>query len=127
MEQPRVELMKRGLVMEEKKPVIGNQRTEEQQETPEKLQFMIAAYERHQKIAHGNKERLTDLLGRKSANKWNATKKAKMVRRYMRADQSITECSDALDQLRHRLSQITTAAGPNISSPFTPPVATSEG
>lgn len=95
----------------DKKPLIGNERTEEQpQETPEKLQAMIAAYSRAKNNASSDKTRLEDLLQRRSANKWDAAKKAKMVRRYMRATQTIEEATSTLDQLEHRLSQITTAA-----------------
>lgn len=125
------------------KPLIGNQRTEEQQETPEKLQFMIEAYGRQLRNATNDKVRLTDLMARKSANGWisqsrhprrrgkwqagwDSTKKTKMVRRFMRAEQMINECNDALDKLKHRLSQITTEPNPNLNvAPFVPPPATS--
>lgn len=129
MEQPHAELMKRGFtmedVMEEKKPLIGNERTEEK-ETPEKLQAMIAAYVRQKGFAESDKSRFSDLLQRKSAQKWDPTKKAKMVRRYMRADQLINECVDTLEKLKDRLSTVTKAKDPNYNvAPFVPPPATS--
>lgn len=95
----------------EKKLIIGNDRTEEK-ETPERLLFMMTAYTRQKSISESNKVRLTDMMQRKKAKKWDAEKKQKMVRRLMSADQMINECNDALDQLAHRLSQITTVATP---------------
>lgn len=127
----------------DKQPIIGKERTEEQPETPEKLQFMIVAYARQLRNATSDKTRLTDLMGRKSANGWisqsrhprkkgkfqpgwGSAKKTKMVRRYMRAEQMINECNDALDKLKHRLSQITTEPNANYNvAPFVPPPATS--
>lgn len=105
---------------------------------------MIQAYSRQLRNAKSDKDRLTDLMGRKSANGWisksksprkknkfqpgwDASKKTKMVRRFMRAEQMINECDDALDKLKHRLSQITTAPNSNFNvAPFVPPTPTSE-
>ena len=89
-------------------PLIGNPRQEEPKETPERLKAMIAAYAQAKSSAEGAKKRLGEQMQRQSAKKWDAAKKAKMVRRYMTADQTITEASQLLDQLQHRLEQITT-------------------
>lgn len=94
----------------DKKPLIGNERTEQpQEETPERLKAMLAAYTRAKSSAETNKERLAELLQRKSAKKWDQMKKAQMVRRYMTADQTITEATGVIDQIQHRLEQITHA------------------
>lgn len=87
------------------KTLIGNEPSEKK-ENPTQLKAMIAAYVRHRNNAQNDKERLVELMRRKSALKWNGSKKAQMVRRYIRADESINEASDAIDQLEHRLSQI---------------------
>ena len=77
---------------------------------------MIAAYSKQKTSSENDKVRLTQLMGRKKARKWNTAKKQKMARRYTRADQMINECVDVLDQLTHRLSQITTESRQPVTS-----------
>lgn len=129
--------------MEEKKQLIGNDRTEERKETPEQIQYMIAAYTRQLNCSMSDKARITELMGRKSANGWvsksrhprckgkkragwDATKKAQMVRRLMKASQSVNECIDTIDKLKLRLVEISPKLDPNYNvAPFVPSPATS--
>lgn len=75
-------------------------------ETPEKLQAMIAAYRRQKSCAESSKTRLHKLMARRSATKWDVAKKQRMVRRLSTALDVIRECDDVLDKLEHRLTQI---------------------
>lgn len=99
-----------GATTQANKPLIGNERTEQPEETPERLTAMIAAYTRAKTNAEGDKARLADLMQRKKAQTWDAAKKAKMVRRFMTANKTIDEAAPMINHLQDRLSQITTAA-----------------
>lgn len=87
---------------------------------------MLVAYTTARTHAEGAKARLTDLMSRKIAKKWDLDKKQKMTRRYVTTGQIITEANEAIDQITHRLSQITTEPKlANNVAPFVPPPATS--
>jgi len=89
------------------------------------IQRQIQAYTRVKANAGSRKERLTELMQRRSAKKWDPKKKAQMVRRLMTASEELDQSVDFLDQLNHRLEQITTQATPPIHIPFVPEPATS--
>lgn len=90
----------------DKKQLIGNTPAEETKETPEKVKAMIAAYSFVRSNAENSKERLNMLMQRKSAKDWDAAKKAKMVRRYMTANQTIDEASETIEGLVQRLAEV---------------------
>lgn len=93
-----------------KKSIIGNQPTETTPETPEKLESMLVVYGRMQTVAKSRKDRLADLMQRSGASKWDPKKKAQMVRRLVEATNGADQLGTLVDQLQHRLQQITTAA-----------------
>jgi hypothetical protein len=107
------------------KPIIGNAKAENNMEDPAVLQRQIAFYSHVQVCATSRKARLEDLMQRKIAKTWDAAKKAKMVRRLMTANQELDQSVDALDQLKHRLEQVTTQAVVGNVAPFVPGPATS--
>lgn len=84
----------------------------QQEESPERLKAMLKAYSAAKRNAESTKTRLTDLMSRKIAKKWDLDKKQKMTRRYVATGQIIKEATDLIDQITHRLSQITTEARP---------------
>jgi hypothetical protein len=108
-------------------PLIGNQPATPQKEDPVMIVRQIIFFNHTKMCAMARKARLEDLMQRKhSPKKWDAAKKAKMVRKLMTANQELEESVNALDQLNHRLSQITTQEPQaNNVAPFVPPPATS--
>ena len=91
-----------------KKPLIGNApATQPQPESPERLEAMIVAYARFYNFSASNKERLTRLMKRRSAQKWSPAKKAQMTRRYMEATTGVDQSEQLVAQLKSRLEQVT--------------------
>lgn len=78
-----------------------------QPETPERLLGQIYQFALQQHFAVARKERLEELMQRKKARTWDNAKKAKMVRRLMAVTKERQETDTALEQLKFRLSQIT--------------------
>lgn len=98
---------KRGLIVEEnKRSLIGNQPVAPQQDTPERLEAMMAGYARHGAFAEARKQRLADLMQRRSAKKWSPAKKAQMARRYFEAGQGAEQAIEQVALLRDRLQQL---------------------
>lgn len=93
--------------VENMKPIIGNPKTEKPVETSEQLHAMIRAYGRYYETSLACKERITVLMKRPSAHKWDQKKKAQMVRRLVEATTGVDQANDMIDQLKHRLSQNT--------------------
>lgn len=79
---------------------------QEQRDNPELLIRQLAHFARLYKAASVRKERLQDLMRRKSVQNWAPEKTQKMVRRLMATTKEIEQAENALDQLRHRLSQM---------------------
>src|SRR5262249_37634437 len=82
----------------------------QQEESPEKkierLKGWLEHFARIYRFAGLRKERTEMLMRRKSAQKWPAQKKARMVRRLMTANKEIEQATDALDRVSHELSQL---------------------
>ena len=95
-----------------KKSLIGNEPKKPTPDSPEKLEGMIVAYSRFGEFSVSNKERLTKLMKRRSAKNWSPAKKAQMTRRYMEATTGTDQSSQVIDQLKHRLSSLTTDSAP---------------
>lgn len=107
-------------------PLIGNAPTENKPEDPEELVRKLYFFNHVKVCATSRKGRVEELMQRRSAKKWDAKKKARMVRRLVTANQELEQSESAIDQITHRLSQITTApARANNVAPFVPPPATS--
>jgi hypothetical protein len=95
-------------------------------EDPVTMLKQLAYYDHVRKCAALRKERLEDLMQRRTAKKWDAAKKTKMVRRLVTANRELEQSDEALDQLKFRLEQVT--VGPvQVSdvSPFVPEPPTS--
>lgn len=83
---------------------------ESKKEDPEQIKRQITYYLHVQACATSRKARAEELMSRNIAKKWDADKKTQMVRRLMTAKQEITQSENAIDQLSHRLEQITSGA-----------------
>jgi len=91
--------------MNTKTPIIGNEPSEKK-ESPADIARQIVFFTHTKQCASLRKERQEELMARPIAKRWDSTKKAKMVRRYMQADNELKESENALDQLTFRLSQV---------------------
>ena len=109
---------------EEKKPLISNE-PEEKADDPISLMYKINAYTRYLNCATSRKERLTALMERKSARKWDAGKKQKMVRRLMTANSECEESLSTLGALQAALEQLISQPPQTSNADFIPPPATS--
>lgn len=78
---------------------------EEKKEDVEQLKRWLEHFARIYKFASFRKERCEELMRRKSAKKWPPEKVQRMVRRLMTANKEIEQAENALDQVKHRLSQ----------------------
>jgi hypothetical protein len=94
-------------------------------EDPVTMLKQIAFFTHVQKCAAVRKARAEELMQRRVAKGWDAAKKAKMVRRLVTAGQELDQATDALDQLRFRLEQVTSAPTQTAVAPFVPPPPTS--
>jgi hypothetical protein len=77
-----------------------------QQDNPMALLYNLHHVERVHMCATSRKGRAQQLMSRRSASSWDAAKKAKMVRRLMRANQEVQQSETAIAQLTHRLEQV---------------------
>ena len=97
------------------------------------LQYQLTYVQHTLHAASQRKERLEDLMSRKSAKKWDAQKKATMVRKLVTATQTIEQCVAAADELAKKLEGVVAkmkAAGvkQNNVAPFVkaPPTSVEE-
>lgn len=67
------------------------------------LQYQLAYVKHTLNAASLRKERLEDLMSRRSAKKWDASKKATMVRKLVTATQTVEQCVGAVDELTKKL------------------------
>jgi len=85
-------------------------------ETQRQLAFFTHTY----KCATSRKARNELLMSRKGAKKWDAPKKAKMVRRLMTANQELNQCASAIEQLKAQIEafvgEIKKANDPTLKS-----------
>lgn len=91
------------------KPIIGNP-AEEKQDNPHELIMKIRQLQFINHAATSRKERAEQLMQRKVAKKWDAKKKAQMVRRLTTANGDIEQSTTFIDQLQTRLEQVMSAA-----------------
>ena len=98
-------------MQENKAPIIGNEPTEKN-ESPADIARQIVFFTHAKHCASFRKERQEELMARPVAKRWDAPKKAKMVKRYVQADNELKESENALDQLTFRLSQLMVPAAP---------------
>ena len=96
-------------VMETKQRSVGVTTSatdsEEPKENVEQLKAWLEHFARIHSYASGRKDRLEDLMRRRSAKKWSAEKTTRMVRRLMTASKELEESESAIDLVRTRLSQ----------------------
>lgn len=108
-----------------KRPIIGNE-PQEKKEDPEQIRLQIAFFTHTLKCATLRKARYEDLMQRRGSRKWDAAKKAQMVRRLTTANQEMEQSEHAVDQLTNHLAQIVTSPKRvNDVAPFVPAPATS--
>ena len=93
-----------------KKALIGNAPATPEQDSPEKLEAMLAAYARYGTFASSRKARLAELMARRSAKRWDQAKKAQMTRRYIEATNGTDEALEVIETLRSRLAALSTPA-----------------
>ena len=109
--------------------LIGNAPTRvpgEEKEDPQEMMRQLEFYAHLKVCATARKERCEELMQRRIAKTWDAKKKARMVRKLVTANQELEQSDMAIDQLTHRLSQVTTQpARANNVAPFVPAPATS--
>ena len=70
------------------------------------LQYQLAYVQHTLNAASQRKERLEDLMSRRSAKKWDAAKKANMVRKLVTATQTVEQCVAAADELTKKLEVV---------------------
>ena len=70
------------------------------------LQYQLTYVQHTLNAASQRKERLEELMSRKSAKKWDAQKKATMVRKLVTATQTIEQCVAAADELAKKLEEV---------------------
>jgi len=88
-------------------PTIAGQTPPEiPQNHPMVLQYQLAYVKHTLQAATLRKERLEDLMQRRGAKKWDAAKKATMVRRLVAASQTVEQCVAAVDELTKKLEQV---------------------
>lgn len=102
----------------DKQPIIGQTPQEQQKDDPRVLVAQIAYVNHVQNCATSRKSRLEDLMQRRSSKKWDAKKKAKMVRRLMVANSELEQTALALADLGPRLQAFTGPARVNNVAPF---------
>jgi hypothetical protein len=93
------------------------------------LQYQLAYVQRTLTAASLRKERLEDLMARRGAKKWDASKKAVMVRRLVTATQTVEQCVAAVDELTKKLEAVLATMGaPKVNNvaPFVKPAAGTE-
>ncbi len=93
------------------------------------LQYQLAYVKHTLGAASQRKERLEELMSRKSAKKWDAKKKATMVRKLVTATQTVEQCVAAVDEISKKLEQVLAQLGPapaNNVAPFVKAPPTSE-
>lgn len=109
----------------DKQPIIGNVPSEEKKEDPLELARQLAFFKHILICSSTRKERAEDLMARRSAKKWDAKKKQRMVRRLMTANQELEQSTDAVEQLTHKLTELLKRPPQLNSAPFIPAPATS--
>lgn len=80
--------------------------TLEQKETPERLNAYIVYLQRRLHCASSRKARLEILMRRKSAKKWDASKKAKMVRRLMSSTNELDGSTKEIEKTTLKLQSL---------------------
>lgn len=80
------------------------------EQTAGMLLAMVEAYARQASYSSMRKDRLTELMERRVSTSWSPEKKARMARRLFAAGNDVQEASDAIDRLKHRLSQLASEA-----------------
>jgi SMC interacting uncharacterized protein involved in chromosome segregation len=90
-------------IMENLKPVTYTD--EEVQNMISRLKVNFEQSVKSFKVKVGQKERYQDLMKRKSAEKWEPAKIAKMVRRLTKVDEEIERVELNLEKLRDSLSK----------------------
>jgi hypothetical protein len=111
----------------DKQPIIGQAPEEEKKDDPRVLLAQIAYVNHVQRCATSRKERVEALMQRRSAKKWDAKKKARMVRKLMTANQELEQTTTALTDLLPRFEALRqTVARVNDVAPFVKGPATSE-
>lgn len=107
-------------------PVIKPETEPTVEEQIIELQFRIAYVQHLQRCASSRKARLEDLMQRRSAGKWDPTKKAKMVRRLITVDQTLEQCVPVLAELTTNLEKVVAGAKQTVNAaPFVPAPPTS--
>lgn len=127
--RPRLKSRSQGASTEAaKKPIIGNSPAEIPQDHPMVLQYQLAYVKHTLHCATERKARLEDLMSRQIAKKWDAKKKATMVRKLVNAGQTIEQCIGAVDELSKKLEEVMAKLGaPRVNNvaPFVKPPPTS--
>jgi hypothetical protein len=77
---------------------------------PMVLQYQLAYVKYAFAAASDRKARLEDLMQRRSAKKWDAGKKAKMVRRLVNSTNMVEQCVGAIDELTTKLQTLAAQA-----------------
>lgn len=84
---------------------VQAQGKDDTQESVEQLKTWLEHFAGVYKQASIRKEYVENLMRRKSAKRWDPKKTARMVRRLLDASKAIEQSENALDLVRHRLSQ----------------------
>ena len=110
--------------MTDERQLIGNAHVDKKDD-PELLAKQLHSYQRLQLFATSRKARCEELMRRRSAKKWDAAKKARMVRKLMTANKELETSTGMIEQLMARLTQLWGEANAQRTfSPFVPPPAT---
>ena len=80
-----------------------------QEESVEQLYVYRVKFERERKFNEFRKNRIAQLMIRRSAEKWSQAKREKMVRRHSEALKQFEQSMKMLDQIDFRLTQLTQA------------------
>lgn len=83
--------------------------TQEIEETREMLEGYLDQFTRSMRYNIDRADRIEALMQRRSAQKWNAKKKQKMVRRLVNARTTAGQLEPIIDQVQVRLRQISKA------------------
>lgn len=92
--------------MDTKRPLIGNPTSDDKQEDPRELLHRAEKLKRLLACATSRKERCEDLMQRRIAKTWEPVKKAKMVRRLVKANQEIEQSTAELEGMAPKLLEI---------------------
>ncbi len=94
------------------------------------LQYQLAYVKHTLHCASERKTKLEELMSRPTAKKWDATKKAKMVRRLVTSTETVEQCVVAVDEVSRKLEEVlakmTAAQQPHNVAPFIKAPPTSE-